>query len=333
MSAQAWSAIRLALAVVVLGTIAVSGCKLIAGYNVSRDLLSAGFGVAALIACVYRLINPLGWTLVLQGLGYQPNVIQSMRIWLIAESRRWLPGGVWGYASRAVGARELGVPLAVASGSMMLELLITMAAAALVGLAGLAGHYERFSVVFLDCWRQKLDHIDPFFIGLIAVTGSILIPILLRKKFRAKLLGLRQRFQPLRGVRFRWPKLAAALVYMTCMAALNGYINVILLTSADSRPSVPLLVMIAATATAWIVGLLAFFAPGGIVVREATLAALLLPWLSYDTGITLAVLSRAAQMFAEVACILLTIVFVPARTTNRCGDRRLATSSLPLGYP
>ena len=49
-------------------------------------------------------------------------------------------------------------------------------------------------------------------------------------------------------------------------------------------------------------------------MREATLAALLLPWLAYEAGITLAVLSRVAQLMAEVVCIALVLLFKPTRS-------------------
>jgi len=87
------------------------------------------------------------------------------------------------------------------------------------------------------------------------------------------------------------------------MAILNGCVNLMLLPLVDDASTVPALVMVAATASAWIVGLLAFFSPGGLLVREAALAALLLPWISYEAGITLAVLSRIAQLLAEVVCM------------------------------
>jgi len=83
------------------------------------------------------------------------------------------------------------------------------------------------------------------------------------------------------------------------MAALNGAVNSVLL-NAVSFENVPVIAMIAATATAWIIGFFAFFSPGGILIREAALAALLLPWLPYETGFALAILSRFAQLIAEV---------------------------------
>ena len=80
---------------------------------------------------------------------------------------------------------------------------------------------------------------------------------------------------------------------------LNGAVNSVLL-NAVSTENVPWVAMIAATATAWIIGFFAVFSPGGILVREAALAALLLPWLPYETGFILAILSRFAQLIAEV---------------------------------
>ena len=66
--------------------------------------------------------------------------------------------------------------------------------------------------------------------------------------------------------------------------------------------------MIAATALAWLIGFFAFFSPGGILVREAALAMLLLPWMPYEVGFSLAILSRFAQLIAEVVGMVAAVI-------------------------
>ena len=70
---------------------------------------------AIVLAIVYRFVNALGWPLVLDAMGRSVNRLDATRIWLRAESQRWLPGGVWGYASRAAQAERLSVPATFAS--------------------------------------------------------------------------------------------------------------------------------------------------------------------------------------------------------------------------
>ena len=285
--------------------------KLTNSARISGAFCSPTFVFATLIAVVYRAINPIGWNLVLAGLGYPTNVIGSTRVWLLAESRRWLPGGIWGYASRATQAGELGVPVSVASASMLIELLITMAAAVIVSLVGVAFHYEDLAGTI----RRMVVEKSNFRFGGPAVVALFIILVVLvfatHRSLIRKLTNLAEKFKLLADVKVDWSRIGAALGYMTLMAVINGTIGVCLLPIIDSTASVPVAAMIAATATAWIIGFLAFFSPGGVFVREAALATLLLPWIPYETGIAMAVLSRIAQLAAELICM--TPIMLPGR--------------------
>jgi hypothetical protein len=307
------------VAITIGSSMALAAHKLTTAYNIAGSLCSLSFAMAVVVAIIYRLVNPYGWTLVLAGLGYPTSTVESVRIWLLSESNRWLPGGIWGYATRAVQAKRLGVPINVASGSMLVELLVTLSAAIVVSLLGLFFHYDRFSSTFYELCAKRIDRYTSWGIATCMLAVCFGMVFVTRRRFYEKLRGLVERFQLLNSVRFRWRPLVSALGYMVLMSVLNGCVNLSLLPAVGVENSVPVLVMIAATATAWIVGFLAFFSPGGILVREATLAALLLPWLPYEAGITLAVLSRVAQLMAEVACIALVFLSKPTRSPDNGG--------------
>ena len=294
------------LAAVILGSILLTAKKLISTYEITGSISSMTFTAATVLAIAYRVVNPLGWTLTLSSLGYKTDKVRSIRIWLLAESRRWLPGGVWGYASRAIQAEKIGVPVSVASASMLVEFLITVTAAAVVSLVGLLFYYHQLSStlnqLIVDRTGGKLWILLTWAVLVTSTCGAL--GLVARRKLVEKIQGFLERLGALREIRFSWPKLFAALGYMVVMAGLNGCVNLSLLPIVDAGYSVPFIVMIAATATAWIIGFLAFFSPGGILIREAALAAILLPWLPYEAGITLAVLSRIAQLLAEVTCMI-----------------------------
>ena len=278
--------------------------KLTNSARISGAFCSLTFVFATLISVVYRAVNPIGWNLVLGGLGYRTNVIGSTRVWLLAESRRWLPGGIWGYASRATQAGELGVPVSVASASMLIELLITMAAAVIVSLVGVAFHYEDLAdtIQRMVVEKSNIRFGTPAVAALIDRLAALVVAT--HRTLIRNLANLAEKFKLLADVKVDWSRIGAALGYMTLMAVVNGTIGVCLLPIIDSSASVPVAAMIAATATAWIIGFLAFFSPGGVFVREAALATLLLPWIPYETGIAMAVLSRIAQLAAELICML-----------------------------
>ncbi len=302
------TALTTILSLFVIATIGFTAWKLNADYQLTAPLSSSAFMFAVVLAVAYRIANPFGWVLVLRGIGHAVGPVQATKIWLLAESRRWLPGGIWGYTSRAVAAKQMGVSKTSASASMAIELLVTIVAAAIVGFIGVAIYQQELLSTVAGLIPQSDQHGYAMVAAVVAV-GSCLMAVMVvlaGGKLKRKIKSLTQQIAAVRQLKLSPSWLGLSIGYMTLMAVLNGSINQALLQTIDGA-SVPLVAMIAVTATAWVIGFFAFFSPGGILVREAALAALLLPWLPYETGFTIAALSRLAQLIAEVIGMLLTI--------------------------
>ncbi|MEM7454498.1 MAG: lysylphosphatidylglycerol synthase transmembrane domain-containing protein [Planctomycetota bacterium] len=289
-------AFQMLLGIAVLGLIVKSTMVLLPGCTLVPDFTSPWFAIAVILAIVYRIINAYGWALVLHAMKMKVNGLQATRIWLHAESRRWLPGGVWGYASRAVQAGRLGVPAKVASASMLIELLLTMAAALLL-----------FVPVFLFCREDFLEALGSlagyeqvFWIGLIAIAAMCGVTWVVRKKLAKKFEAVKQRVALIRGLEFDYRRMMSALGFYLLMGCLNGAVTWCLIASMTLDQYPPVIVVIAATSFAWVVGFLAVFAPGGMVVREAMFATILGLWIPYSTALAIAVLARVIQLAAEV---------------------------------
>lgn len=289
------------LALVLMGA---ATWKLNRNVNLGNSVFTFAFVWGVLLAVVYRFANPTGWMLVLRSLGRNISACSATGIWLISESRRWLPGGIWGYTSRVVAAKEVGIPVAVSAASMFLEMLVTLAAAVIVGLLGIAMFWPEFGGITL----RAIEQIPFSQSGTVAVMACFVLGLILSIGFRNKIRNIKrkltERFAQLQELTLSPFGLLIALVYFVAMACLNGLVNQALLSACHDGGTVPVVAMIASTALAWCVGLFAFFSPGGILVREATLAALLLPWLPYEVGFSLAILSRLAQLAAEFIGIL-----------------------------
>ncbi len=292
---------KLAVTSLILASIGGAGWKLMQYSEIDKSLLSMGFLSATALAVLYRMMNPLGWVAVLRGFGHRVHAGTAVRIWLMAESRRWLPGGIWGYTSRAVRAKEMGVPAATASASMLVELLVTLLAAVLVSVVGLVLHYDLVGAIVAGFAR---DYCNWQVLVLVAGASLVMLDVcyLLRAKLFAKLQSLNAKWSLLDPSKLEVKQLAVAIGYFVAMACLNGAVNLLILKTC-SNAHVPVTAMIAATAAAWIVGYLAFFSPGGLFVREGALAVLLMPWVPYQVAFTLAILSRVAQLLAEVICM------------------------------
>lgn len=77
---------------------------------------------------IYQLVNAGTWKDVFSGLGVKTCRLSTMRVWIESECMKWLPGGIWGYGSRVVNARKLGVNYQIAATALAMELLLTIMA-------------------------------------------------------------------------------------------------------------------------------------------------------------------------------------------------------------
>ena len=286
--------ISVVLTLVVMVMIVQAGRKLLSECTIVPDMFSPWFAAAIVLAVIYRIVNAYGWALVLRAMNQQVDGVRATRIWLRSESRRWLPGGVWGYASRATQAKSLNVSASVASASMLLELLLTMAAALIV-VAPVAVFFRNDLATAIGELKLSSQ-----LVGLCAAIlfGTVVLGFGFRQVVLKKLNGLRSRLEAFKDVRLSVRKMATALMFYTCMGCLNGCVTLFLIWSMPGE-TVPAAVVIAATSLAWVIGFLAIFAPGGLFVREAIFAVCLAPWTPYGTAIALAVLARLMQMAAE----------------------------------
>ena len=287
------------LTLTVLSIIAITLWNLNQRIQVNAPLMTSSFVAGTSLAIFYRIINPFGWVLVIRSMGQKVNATMATKIWLLFESRRWLPGGIWGYTSRAVAAGEIGLTKSVASASMAGELLITVIAAAILGLLGVYVHFaELYSTA---CQLLDQSGLTSTYVPWItmAIAAVFILIYILSKDVRNRISRVLFKLDLLPGNRFESKWMGISLAYFVLMACVNGTVNAVLLPAIDTG-SVPLVAMIAATSTAWIIGLFAVFSPGGILVREAALATLLLPWIPWETGFTLAIVSRCAQLAAEI---------------------------------
>lgn len=284
---------------VVVIFIALGLRQLMLQLDATPHLASAAGALAGALAVVYRILCGVGWSLTLDAFREKHDREQLTRIWLISESRRWLPGGVWGYASRGSMAEGAGVPLSVGATSMLVELMILLAASVVLSVPGVVLHW---SAVADSIW-SLVDSLGLHWWFIAAIGGGALAAAAY-PKFKKKFAGLLSRLGKVDPYQLDRRAIIRASGFITLIGLLNGLVTYSLVYSIPDAPYVPFEMVVAATAIAWVVGLFALFSPGGLVVREGVLAALLLPWLPYSTGFTVALLARLVQIFAELTCLV-----------------------------
>lgn len=266
--------------------------------------------LAALGLLAYQLVNAGLWSLVLASIGQRVSFCSAARVWLQSEALRWLPGGIWGYGSRVVNAKELGVNKSKASASLIVELGMTNlawgAAATLLLFTPLA-HLAHGAVNRLLPNNLSWELVIAGAAVVAALASSFLFYFAPSRKMFASLLAR----LPWRELRLQ-TSLRSTLAYLG-LCVFNGLLLWLVILAVPNL-SVSPLVAIGMAGGAWLVGFWAIGVPGGIGVREAALAGMLAVYGDLDSGIAVAVLWRGLQMTIEI--LSLALVSLPAFRTG-----------------
>jgi glycosyltransferase 2 family protein len=214
------------------------------------------------------------WLVILDALGTRPE-LRWAGLFFKAQLAKYIPGSIWQYAGRAAGARAYGIPVRPVGISLPIEFAATAVAA-----GSTAG--------FLLGWWGALI--------LAAVVVALITGLVVARKRPATLATIRATllYVPV------W--LAVGASFWLCA---RGLLTV---------PAHDAAFYTAAFAVAWLAGLVAVYAPGGLGVREAVLVAL----LSSRTGAADAlVLAAASRLMLVLADVVLAGVALAAMRSDR----------------
>ena len=233
-------------------------------------LLSAYFVSGALWG---RVVSDLG--------GPRLGVIDAIGIFMIANLARYVPGKVWQIASLAALAKARGVSATTAMGAAVLGQGIALAAATLVGLAGLLS-------AGAPGWG-----LAP---AIAIASGAALVAVppvfrrLTRLLFRLARSPVPEGLRSTHGV--RW------LALFGLNWVLYAFSFWVLVVSFGAEAA--LAPVASAFAAAYVLGYAAIFAPAGLGVREGFLVALLAPHLGVAHAGAFAVIARVWTTVVEL---------------------------------
>lgn len=235
----------------------------------------AVFAAAVVVSAVAVTAYGLVWPLLLRRLG-TPAPLSWITLFFKSQLGKYLPGSVWQYAGRVGLAHNRGVPVQRGLVSVIAEIGYSAVAAAaasslILGWAAAAG-------------------------VLAGVAVLLVLAVALRRRLSALLSrvpsvtpGGRVDRQSLLGA------LGAAPLATVLYLVVWGLYGLAFWTTGRALFAVPVSNLgryIGVFALAWLAGLVAVFAPGGIGVREAVIAALLSSRLGEANAIVLAGTSR-----------------------------------------
>ncbi len=248
-------------------------------------------GAAFLICLVYRWINAGVWGWILESLGHPLAFARAADIWLMSESLRWLPGGLWGFAARVDAARVAGVSWSIATVSVVVELAVTVAAWGALALVTGTGVWTALAAR-LPAWVPMA--------ALACVPAGVLLVVVVARRSTRVADGLKALWV---AARHRPGALVRSLVAYLLLNAVNGLCFWLVLKALQPDSPVSPGMAVAANAAGWLVGFFSFAVPGGIGVRELGSAALLATVIPWEQAGLAALVWRLVQIAAEVASL------------------------------
>ncbi|MEO7362218.1 MAG: lysylphosphatidylglycerol synthase domain-containing protein [Gemmatimonadaceae bacterium] len=276
--------------------------------NVHPDWLLISASSAIVIGTYAILIQ--SWRTLIAGEGSSLRYLAAARIWFIANLGRYIPGKVWSIAAlNSMAARE-GVPGAAAAGAAVLGTLINIGAG--------------FGVVALSGSRL-LAQLDPVFrVG--SIVGSILfvigvaaLPWMLppTAEWAAKRFG-----KKIPSVRVPAQNLFTAVTINAVSWFCYGWAFMLFARAVLPEVTGSVAQFTGVWTASYTLGYLAFFAPGGIGVREVVMGAAMvgLGMASKTDAALIAVTSRLWLSVVEVLPGLIALALSP--TSRRLRSQR-----------
>jgi uncharacterized membrane protein YbhN (UPF0104 family) len=258
--------------------------------NASPAYLALSLAVVA----AYYLVFILGWIRMLDAWGIQVRYRVALQAEMVSMLAKYLPGGVWTPAARAVALRRYGgitdTPTVLAS------ILVEAALSAISGV-----------IVFVLSLAWVRDVKAPLLplVGFAVLLAALLHPRIFRPLFNKVLKPFgAHNIEPL-----PFPLTLGLLLFYCGTWVIGGFAVYFMLRSVGAEvglATIPFLGGVSAVGA--IVAVLAVFAPSGIGAREATMYGLLLAVTTSGAALGVTLINRLAITLVELLLFAVGVV-------------------------
>ena len=304
MRKRLWIALQAALGVAVAYAVARSLIRnwdqlTAAGIHLAFRPLPLALSIAVVLATYGLLIE--SWRRVLSGWAQRIPFPVAARIWAVSNLGRYLPGKVWSVAGMAVLAQRAGVaPWAAAGSAIILQALAVGTAAAMVAATAPAAASALSLTVASACAALTI--------------AAVSWPPVARRLFRlAPKLGASEA-PPLGGGAILLGTAATLAAWAAYGLALKLWAEG---TLGGGASGLDWATATGAFTASYVIGLLALFAPGGLLVREGVMFALLQGPLGPANALALAIGSRLLLTFTEITAAVVGLTWRAGRTNDQ----------------
>ncbi|MFC8847518.1 MULTISPECIES: lysylphosphatidylglycerol synthase domain-containing protein [unclassified Micromonospora] len=257
--------------------------------------------LSVLAALAGMVANTMAWRAAVLDLEHRVSVPAALRICLVGQLGKYIPGSVWAYVLQVELSRRAGLPRARAFLATLVSVGLGVTAALGLGLLSLPALRDAAGggdSTYADSVRVALWIVAALFpVALVCAVPRVLTALVQ--------LALRVLRRPPLEHRLTWPGVSRVMGWSALGYALFG-VHLWLLANAQATPGVEgLLRSVGSFAIAMTVGMFAFLSPSGLGVREAVLVAALAPFLAGNGGVGAAMgIALASRLIFTIADVL-----------------------------
>jgi hypothetical protein len=213
---------------------------------------------AVMFAMFLFIFRVLSWWWILIKFGHRLPLAPTMRIWSISELARYLPGMIWQVVGRVFLIKPYGVSGSVCSTSQVLELTIFLLANLLVSLTCL---------IWLGIKTDR--QLRPYFYAVMALVPLLLVFLHPKVFYGVFDWVMRKLRNPVVEHRLRKRELFCLGIWAIVGLLWQSLAMWMVIHGPLQLQPTKWWVVAGAYCLAWSTGFLAFWAPGGLGVREA----------------------------------------------------------------
>lgn len=253
-------------------------------------------------ALLYSLVIPVSgwaWSILLQGMGAKWGAPRLTAIMGLSQFAKYIPGNVGQHVGRASLSLGGGMPARDYFTTVVVETVLVVAAALVVGLSCLT-FSSRHAGPEVLAYRPLLALTA---VGLIA--SVLLLPLLLKLAARAAQIKqwTRQLGLLLRAINPPGP----SAIIQSWVAYCGNYLAIglglwLIAKAIDGYPETDYLYLTATFSFSWLLGFVAIGAPAGLGVREGTMALMLGGTGQNDAVLVLIAAVRIATLLGDALC-------------------------------
>jgi uncharacterized membrane protein YbhN (UPF0104 family) len=240
------------------------------------------------------------WKVILKQSGYVISYTKMFKIWFVSNLGRYIPGKVWQLLGMLYLLEKEKVPK---SKSFTVAILAQ-------ALSSMAGILVMLGFLRYDLYREFFSQSLWFLFVLLAFVAGVVIliiyPELLQKVIN---LGLGFLKKDKISINYKPKNLLFYLLFYTGSWLLFGFCFLFFIRSITPAPFGMYFGVTGAFAGSVTIGFLAFFAPGGVGIREGILVALLNAYFPLPVATLIALLSRVWITLVEVLLFLIAMTF------------------------